>query len=855
MCTKTPRKEVFLFYDTIIILIIGNSIMSESLFTPKVYQPQSHVEVERRTGQDKIGTTIQKMEQSLMVGLLFLIPTFFVPGFDKALLAAVIGFLVLILAGLSSLRYKEVSTVVPRPLIAFWGFVAVAFISGFISGDIQDSLRGSVFEPQTAGFFAIMGLIMTASLTLQRSKVMSLKALIALGVASTLAVLYTLVRLLVDAQILQFKSFAAVTVSPVGTFNDLAILAALTVMVCLVTLLQLPLKKSYQIGLAVLIGLSLLMMAVVNFFNLWVVVGFFGLLLLVYIFSRDTLFGKMGEEEANDVPPVVIMATLLVCLVSIMFVVAGDYLGARITTLTNVNYIEVRPSVTATIDIARGVYSNDILLGTGPNRFADAWRLYKDRSINETIFWDTDFNAGFGFIPSLFVTTGILGGLAILIFHISYLYLGYRMLLRGESSDPFWNYFGVVTFLGAVFLWGISYVYVSGPVILLLAAILTGLSFVAYQALLPKAAIVVPLVSNRRRGFLIMTGVIVLITISVSALFTLGKQYVAQADFSKARANAQSIEDFQSGALAAFSQYQDDTFVISSAQTKLAMLQAMLGMQEPSKEDQDKFVNLAVQARQEAEAAVALDPSNPDGHATLASVFIVLASAGFDDAEGLANGKLEDAKWRDPQNPSYLMMSAYLATRQGDTNLAREKVRTALELKNNFSEALFLLTQLDVKDGNLQSAIDTTRKIITLEPDNPTRYYQMGVLLAANKDLEGATKAYEAAIKIDQNFANARYMLALTYLDQKRLEDALTQLRIVRETNQDNEQLSNLVSQLEQNGLPLAPTEGLGGAVSEEQPGQQNGDTVTSPNQPDTDLVSPVNTPPQAETNETEAQQ
>jgi tetratricopeptide (TPR) repeat protein len=174
-------------------------------------------------------------------------------------------------------------------------------------------------------------------------------------------------------------------------------------------------------------------------------------------------------------------------------------------------------------------------------------------------------------------------------------------------------------------------------------------------------------------------------------------------------------------------------------------------------------------------------------------------------------------------------------------------VRNALELKNNFSEALFLLTQLDIKDGNLQSAIDTTRQIITLEPNNPTRYYQMGVLLAANKDLEGATKAYEAAIKIDQNFANARYMLALTYLDQKRLDDALVQLRIVRETNQDNEQLNNLVSQLEQNGLPLAPTDGLGGAVSEEKPGQQNGDTVTTPTQPNTDLVTPVNTPPQQE--------
>jgi tetratricopeptide (TPR) repeat protein len=524
--------------------------------------------------------------------------------------------------------------------------------------------------------------------------------------------------------------------------------------------------------------------------------------------------------------------------------------------MTGVNYIEVRPSVTATLDITRGVYSDDILLGTGPNRFADAWRIHKDRSINETIFWNTDFNAGFGFIPTLFVTLGILGGIAILTFHALYLYLGYRMLLRGDSPDSFWYYFGVVTFLGAVFLWGISYVYVSGAVILLLAALLTGLSFVAYQALVPSASVTVPLVSSRRRGFFLMTIVIVMITVSVSALFTLGKQYVAQAEFTKARTSATTVEEFQQLTQSAFSQYQDDTFAGAIAQTKLGQLQAMLGIQEPTKEDSDRFRSLAGEARQYADKAIELDSTNPDAHATLANLFMLLAGAGFDDFENLANGKIEDAKWRDPLNPSYAMMSAYMAAQLNDSTLAREKVREALELKNNFSEALFLLTQLDVKDGNIQSAVDTTRQIISFEPNNPTRYYQLGVLLAANKDLDGAVVAYESAIKLDQNFANARYMLALTYLDLKQLDDALTQLRIVRETNQDNAQLNNLISQLETNGIPPTSSQGFEGSVNEQQPNQQNGENVTSPTNPDTDLVSPVNTAPaenQAE-NQDEAQ-
>ncbi len=825
--------------------------MSGSVFTPRVYQEEPRpVEPQqvKRDSPDKIGGMVINFVQYLVIGLLFLLPVFFVPGlpaslgFDKVLVATIFGFLAIILLGLSSLRYSKVLTVLPLTLGIFWIFVVVAALSGMLSGDIQDSIRGSVFEPQTTGFFAVLGLVMTLPLVLQRSKIMALRSLMFFGSSATIVILYTVVRIFLNPGALSLGSFNAVTVSPVGSFNDLAIFAALTVILTLITLLQLPLKRGSQIALSVLVVLALCIMAIVNFFNLWVVVGFFGLLLLVYIFSRDTLLYTPAEEKSAAVSPYLIGITLIVCVVSIIFVVAGDYVGAKISSATQINYIEVRPSVTATIDIARAVYSSDILLGTGPNRFADAWRLYKDPTINETIFWNTDFNAGFGFVPTIFVTLGILGGLAIIAFHGSYLYLGYKMLLRGSSTDTFWYYFGVVTFVAAVFLWGMSYVYVSGSVILLLAALFTGLSFVAYQALVPAAVRSIPLVNSRRRGFFLMTIVIVLITACVSAMFTVGKQYVAQAQFSKAQ-ESESPEEFQTLVAQAYQQYPDDRFAVVSAQIKLAQLRSMLSLQKPTEEEQKTFVNLAVSAVADAEQAIKLDPSSPDGHATLASILIVLSGVGFEDAENRANSKLEDAKWRDPLNPSYAMMAAYMAVQKDDVRLAREKISKALELKRNYSEALLLLSQIDIKEGNIEGAIATTRQMTTLEPNNPTRYYQLGVLLAANKDLEGAIGAYETAISFDNNFANARYMMALVLLDLNRLQDALTQLRLVRETNQDNEQLKSLITQLETNGYIPGQGAGLGGAVNEATPQeQQNGEAVTSNGETNTDLVTPVNT-------------
>lgn len=828
--------------------------MSGNLFIPKVYKPEDQMQQAPQhpvtpaasANKDKITSMIQKIVQYMVVALMFLVPVFFVPGlpaslgFDKVLISVTIGLAIILFTSLLALRFQKVTTVIPLALLAFWGFVAVSFLSGLLSGDIQDALRGSVFEPQTAGFFAVMGLMMTVPLVLQQSKIMSLRALIFFGASAVVLTLYIILRLVTGLDFLSLGSFANVTFSPVGTFNDLAIFSAMVVLLGLIALLQLPLRKGLQLAVAGLIAVSLVVMAIVNFFHLWIVIGFFGLLLLVYTFTRDTLFAQVNEVK-TAISPVLIGTTMLVCIVSILFVVAGEYLGARLSAMTNINYIEVRPSVTATLDVAKGVYKEDILLGAGANRFADAWRLHKDPSINETLFWNTDFNAGFGFVPTLFVNLGVLGGLVMLVFHGLYLYMGTRMLLRANAADPFWYYFGVTTFAGAVFLWGMSYVYVSGPAILLLAALFTGLSFVAFQALVPSAARTIPLVSSRRQGFLLMTVVIIIITASVSLLFTIGKQYVAQAQFTDARVTAQSQEEFEQKVSLAASQYRDDVFVGALAQSKLLMLRQMLGIQEPTEEDQQRFVTTSQQAIQLANYAISLDPSNPDAHATYADILIILAAAGVGEAENSANGKLEDARWRDPLNPGYDLMGAYMAVQLNDLPQAKERIGKALALKRNFSEALFLSSQIDIREGNIDGAISTTQSIITLEPNNPTRYYQLGVLYAAKKDNDAAIAAYQAAITRDQDFANARYMLALSYIDAKRLDDALRELRIVQETNQDNEQLKSLISQLETNGLPTN-TADLGTSVNEQTPAQGEGGEAVSDQAPDTDLVTPVNT-------------
>ena len=129
--------------------------------------------------------------------------------------------------------------------------------------------------------------------------------------------------------------------------------------------------------------------------------------------------------------------------------------------------------------------------------------------------------------------------------------------------------------------------------------------------------------------------------------------------------------------------------------------------------------------------------------------------------------------------------------------MARTEIDAALALKSNYTQALLLLAQLEINEGNTELAIATTRNIIQLEPNNPTRYLQLGVLLTANENFVEAVAAYREALMIDPYHANARYLLALIYLNNDQTEVALQELKLVQSTNQDNVELKDLIGQIE----------------------------------------------------------
>jgi tetratricopeptide (TPR) repeat protein len=821
--------------------------MSANLFIPKL----KHIEEESSQPVEVSGTfncMIIKIVQYSAVVLTGLIPIFFIPkvwatlGFDKTLFAIVFIIFSAVLLSFLALRQSHMRTVLPTSLGFFVLFVMSAAISGFLSGDTQDTFRGSFIEITTVLFLAVMALVMMLPLILQGSKQMTIKAITFFGCMASVLVIYNFLRLLFGPEFLSFGTFTAITDSPIGGFNDLAIFSALVIILSVISLVQLPLNRIIQGILSSLVVLSIIILAVINFFNIWIIVGLFSLLVFVYLLSRDKVF---TSENQVLIPPrrslLAIILTAVICIVSAAFVIAGDVLGDKLSNAINVSYVEVRPSLTATIGIAKSVYEQDLLFGVGPNRFTDAWHLYKDKRINDTIFWEREFSAGSSFVSTVFVTTGIVGGVLLVLFHIWFLYLGYRTLLKTTQVDLYWRYFGSFSFAAAGFLWLMSYIYVPGAAVLLLTALFTGFAYVASGALFPVMVRRITLATNQRRGFLLMSGVIMVVVASVTTLYTIGAQYIAQAKFAQAQTILNDSEEIDVRTAAAYELYKDDRFLNTRVQIKLLTLQTLLSTQNPTEEEQQTFLRAAEQALILSEQAITKDVTNPSHHAVLAAVYANLSLAGVTGARERVDLSLAEAKKYDPHNPVYYLIAAQVAARSGDLERARQELTTALALKRNYTEALYLLAQLDIAEGKTEAAIETTRAIIVLEPRNSTRYFQLGMLLAAVSKTEEAALAFQFAIQLEPQHVNARYLLALAYLDLGQVDAALEQLRVVQTTNQDNIELASLIEQVESGEYQAIESNSFETPVREGLSTLNQSEQGLGLQDVESDLLSPVN--------------
>lgn len=807
---------------------------------------------------DAVSETLSKIARMILIGTLGLTPIFFIPvayapfNFSKVLFVIVGVLLSLIFYSLASLREGKLSFYVSPHIYVGWFLSVAVVIAALFSGDVRDSLLGDDLGVHTAVFVALLALVISAMPILRKQKSTIMHLYIAITAAGLLIGLYHILRFMFGADTLTFGVFTSATATPLGGWNDLAIFFGLSLILALIAVEQFPLTKMGRSIFAGVAVIALIMLAVVNFFAIWVVLGLVSLVVLMYTLTKNRFKSNtpsLSKDLSNDSAGTVASTVLSVAvfIVSVIFLIGGSGLGQMISNATGVSYVEVRPSFGATLDIARNVYGENAFTGIGPNRFADAWRLYKDPAINQTIFWNTPFNAGSGYIPTFVVTSGILGALAWLVFIGVVLFVGIRVLFTTQPVDRYWYFIGSSSFASVLFLWGMSFLYVPGPAILILTALFTGILFTTYIAVVPQKQITLSIAENRRSGFALVAMSMIVIVGSVAVIYYSGRQYSGLLSFNQAFASVRAgtpIATLEQQIASSYRLSANDKFAREIAGLQITKMNTLLAVPEPNEAQQQQFYAAAENAVSAARLAVQLDPTDSRNQLVLGSVFSILAGAGVEGAYDSATESFAKATALNPSNPEIKLLAAQLESRTGNLDAAREKVLEAVTLKSNYTDALYFLTQLEIARGDVESAIRTTQATITLDPRNPSRYYQLGVLLASNNNIEAATTAFETAVRFDPNYANARYFLALAYSELGRPEEARAQLEVVLSLNPDATQVSDLIDRLGQgesfqlsSGTPEPVPESADVSVSED-------GEVSTTEDPDTPLLSPVNTVP-----------
>jgi len=734
---------------------------------------------------------------TLIVAIFIFIPSFPVPSvITKTFVLAAGALITLALYILARLGRGNI--IFPPFLLvgALWlPAVAYALSSLFSGVPFASGLWGSNIETDTLGFMLIVAFLGTLSaLILRRSE--HYRSFLRAGAAALGAVVVLEILAVIVGQ------FAPGAVSPsfsiIGSFQDLAFLLGLGVIGALIALREFELsQKMRRVLIACGIG-ALLLLAIANSPIVWTLLALVSLGLFVETIMQrgpKASDADLDDMSVMDEEPVEIdegnhslIMPLVVLAISLFFYIGGT-LGGALANALHINLLSVSPSWQSTFEVARNVYTTAPAFGSGPGTFRLDWLKYRDASLNATIFWNIDFSSGIGFIPTSFATTGLVGVLAWAASLIMLIAFGLRMLIMRAPQDPFVRSVAILSFVASLYLFAIAMFSLPNAVILALAFVFAGIFISTMRFSASEGQWGVIFSRSPRIGFVIVFSLTILLLGSVVATYAIVERYVAVAELSSASSAfsagdlnaadkaAQASISFSPSAIA----YQIEAGVARARLNEIAASSTM-----PATAAQQAFQTALSAGINAALTATNIAPSDYQNWLTLGDLYataVPLKVSGAYDNAKTAYGK---ALTLNPTNPQIHYILAQLDIANKDNKAAEADLKAAIALKQDYTAAIFLLSQLQVQAGNVGEALSSALAAAYFTPNDPNILFQVGILYAAQNDFANAAAALSASVTANPQFANARYFLAAVYAKQGNMKDAAAQIQVVADMSADN---------------------------------------------------------------------
>lgn len=664
--------------------------------------------------------------------------------------------------------------------------------SAFLSFNPYISLIGYWAAPDS--FFAVLMFTILAfsiSATFNRRDIIA-SLLVFLASLSLLGI-FELLQLF-KVFILPFDFAKNAGFNPVGSVNEVGVLLAFGLVLAAGMISSSGLSPLLKKFLGLSAAVFIFNLVIIDFWAIWV-----GLILAVIFLISFLSAGLSKEFEAGFSEDSEIIEyhglqlayfrkawlPSIILLISLILLFVPSPLAQFVQTP-----VEVSPSFGATWNIGfENLKAGRYLPGSGPNTFSYIFNLYKPAGINQTIFWSTVFNGGAGAMVSWLGTVGILGVLALLFLIAAFIWKG--VMSAARPTEDLFGRASQTAFIGVCFLFAMWFLYSANFTLMAFAFWGIGLFsaasfFFAKEENKTSSISEIKIFTSPPKTFLFSLLFVGLMALSAMGIYFEASRYIAEINYSKG--------DYASAAK--FWQY-DERYFQGLSQSIFIKLNDLLARKDlPQETLKTEFQNITTNAVSAARQAQTLNSRNSFNNVLLGNIYENLIPF-IADAANFALSAYGGAVASDPQNPSNYLALARVKIAKKDFDGAAADLEKAINLKNDYAPARFLLVQVYDRQGKLADAIKRAEELVSLNVNDVGALFQLGFLYYKNNQFEQARPVFERAIELSPNYSNARYFLGLIYdRDAATKEKALEQFNKIAELNPDNAEIGKIIANL-----------------------------------------------------------
>ncbi len=756
---------------------------------------------------------------TIFLGVVTFIPSSSVPFlYTKVSLFAFGGAVVFVVYAIIHLLRGSIT--LPRLLtVGILWLVPIAYVLSALFSNTSASVTvfGNVLESDTLIFILLAAFFGTLGAILIRN-VKQYKLLYRAGIVLAGAIVVFQIILLIISVFT--KTYINSNVSVVGSFYDIGILSGFAVIAILFMYRFMDTTLRTKKILRVVLLIMLFFIAISNSTTTWFLVAIIATgLLIERIVQRKSFEENKKDKIVNDIFSMPIeevkknvtsnskkarlIAPTIVLVTSLVFVVGGSSIISGVWSVNS-----VRPSFQSTMSVGSQVYSQSYLFGSGPNTFGQDWLNFRDSRLNTTQFWNTDFVNGVGFIPTSFVTTGIIGIIAWISFLAFFVFFGIRALIFRRTNDEEINTIALVIFIGAIYFLTEFIFVVPGPAVIIFGFVIVGVFMSVLKYFEPQKEKVILFSRDTRNGLIAMIIIIATIIISIRIAYFVVENYIARVEMLQAQ-NALRVGDLQNADISinrSLSIAQTDSAYRTKVAIGIAYIQKIeKDTKNPTKETRNKLQTALTQTIAAGNAAIQFNPNSYDNWYALGDVYKSVVSVGAPGAYKAAVGSYKKAQKLNPTSPIMPFALAQVSVSNKLYKKAEDFLNDAISLKKDYAPAFLLYSQVEAQLGKTKNALQAAESAVSFAPNNPVVLFQVGVLKQNLGDFIGAIESLSKSVNISPKYANARYFLAIAYAHNKEYKKALTQLKSIASMSSSNaKSVEEYISVLKNGKNPFA---------------------------------------------------